>query len=313
MSKKVLGIDIGTGTIKLVDDSECVLIDTPDHVFDEGKFVAFDGMSDVLKQAIKEYGLKAKKCAFIIPDEEIYFTKTTMPFMSEKQLMVNLPYELSSVIGKEKDAYVYDYAVVRYINDDQGNPKELELLVGAVKKERIELYTEMMKKAGLKLVRAIPRKIAISQMLLDKEGDIAIADIGYSHTKIDMYKDGVFETGRVIDFGISSLVDVASELLYCDSHIALEYLKNNKDDVLNHPKMKDAYDYIAVEIMRAINYYTYENQENTLSTLYYFGGGYHFPMLIDSIKETVDLKVTPISDDEDIMNGLLAYGASEGK
>ena len=313
MNKKVLGIDIGTGTIKLVDDSGCVLIDTPDHVFEEEKFVAFDGMSDILKQAVKENGFKTKKCALVIPDNEIYFTKTTMPFMSEKQLMVNLPYELSSVIGKDKDAYVYDYAVVRYINDDKGDPKEIELLVGAVKKERIELYTEMMKKAGLKLVRAIPRKIAVSQMLLDKEGDIAIADIGYTHTRIDMYKDGVFETGRVIDLGISSMVDVAADVLFCDKHIALEYLKNNKDDVLHHQKMKDVNDYIAVEIMRAINYYTYENQENTLSTLYYFGGGYHFPALIESIKEAVSLNVTPISDDEDIMNGLLAYGASEGK
>lgn len=314
MDKKVLGIDIGTGVIKIVDGSNCILLDTPDHVFEEEKFIAFDGMSEILKEAIKEQGIKTKKCAMVIPDNEIYFTRTKMPYMSEKQLLVNLPYELNSVIGKEKDAYIYDYAVVSYINDEKGSPKEIELLVGAIKKERIELYTEMMKKAGLKLIRAIPRKIAISCMLSDKKmGDVAIADIGYTHTRIDMYKDGVFETGRVIDIGISSMVDVASDVLYCDKHIALEYLKNNKDDILHNQKMKDVYDSIAIEIMRAINYYTYENQENTLDTLYYFGGAYHLTPLIDAIKEAINLKVMPISEDENILNGLLAFGASEGE
>ncbi len=313
MRKKMLGIDIGTGTIKLVDDSQCICIETPDHVFDEDRFVAFDGMSDLLKEAVKEYGYKTKKCALVIPDQEIYFTKTTMPMMNEKQLFVNLPYELSNVIGKEKDAYIYDYSLIRYINDSQGNPREMELLVGAVKKQRMEMYQEMMQKAGLKLVRAIPRKIALSQMLENCEGDIAIADIGYKHTRIDMYHDGVFETGRVIEFGISSMVQVASELLYCDSHIALEYLKNNKDGIWNHQKMKDVYDFIAIEIKRAINYYTYENRDNTLDTLYYFGGGYHYKLLIDAIKEAVDLDVKPMSDDEDLLNGLLAYGVIEDK
>ncbi len=313
MRKKMLGIDIGTGTIKIVDDHQCICIDTPDHVFDEDRFIAFDGMSSLLKETIKEYGLKTKKCAFVIPDQEIYFTKTTMPMMNEKQLMVNLPYELSSVIGKEKDAYIYDYSLIRYINDATGTPQEMELLVGAVKKERMELYQDMMQKAGLKLVRAIPRKIAISQMLTQSKGDIAIADIGYYHTSIDMYHDGVFETGRVIEVGISSMVQVASELLFCDSHIALEYLKNNKDNIWSHQKMKDVNDYIAIEIKRAINYYTYENRDNTLDTLYYFGGGYHYELLIDAIKDAVDLEVKPMSDDEDILNGLLAYGVIEGK
>lgn len=313
MHKKLLGIDIGTGAIKLVEGSQCVCVDTPDHVFEEDRFVAFDGMSDLLKEVVKEHGVKTKKCALVIPDQEIYFAKTTMPFMNEKQLLVNLPYELSNVIGKEKNAYIYDYSVIHYINDSQGNPKEMELLVGAVKKERMELYQEMMQKAGLKLVRAIPRKIAVSQMLKDCEGDIAIADIGYRHTRIDMYHDGVFETGRVIEFGISSMVQIASELLFCDSHIALEYLKINKDDILSHQKMKDVYDFIAIEIKRAINYYTYENRDNTLDTLYYFGGGYHYPMLIDAIKEAVELDVKPMSDDEDVLNGLLAYGVIEDK
>ena len=76
--------------------------------------------------------------------------------------------------------------------------------------------------------------------------------------------------------------------------------------------MKDLYDFIAVEIMRAINYYTYENRDNTLETLYYYGGGSAVTPLIETIRSTVDLDVKPISDDENVRKALAAYGASQG-
>ena len=39
MAKKLLGIDIGTGCIKLVDGEHCVVLDTPDNVFDGDTFI----------------------------------------------------------------------------------------------------------------------------------------------------------------------------------------------------------------------------------------------------------------------------------
>lgn len=311
MAKKLLGIDIGTGCVKIVDGSHCVVIDTPENVFDGDNFLAFDGMSDILKNVVKENGIRTKKCALVLPDTEIYFNKTTMPFMTEKQLRVNLPYEFTNVIGNEKDSYVYDYSLIRYITDSEGNPKEMELLVGACSKKIVDKYADMCKKAGLKLVKAMPRRLAISSILTEKQGDIALVDLGYHHTRIDMYHDGMYDTGRVLDVGISHMVDIVGEVLFCDSHIALSYLKNNKDDVIHHAKMQDAYDYIATEIMRAINFYTYENRNNTLETLFYYGGGYHLEPLIKSITDSVNLNVAPISSDEDVMNALVAYGACE--
>lgn len=312
MSGKVLGIDIGTGSVKLTDGSNWVVIDTPERVYDSDTFIAFDGMSELLHDTVKQQGIKTKKCGLIIPDKDVFFTKTTMPYMTEKQLKVNLPYELSNIVGKDKDSFIYDYSLVRYVNDNEGNPKEMELLAGAIKRTTMERYSEMFKKAGLKLVRAMPRRIAISQVLSAKQGDMALVDIGYSHTKIDMYRNGMFVTGRVLDSGIRTLADIAAEVLFCDQHIALEYLKTNKDDILHHEKMKDAYDYISIEIMRALNYYTYEFRDNTLETLYYYGGGSYITPLIENINSTVDLEVKPVSENEHVLQALAAYGASQG-
>ena len=319
MKKDVVGIEIGSSTTKLVMDDSYIVVNTPENSVNGEELVAFDGMSEFIHDTLKENNMKAKKVALVLPDSDVYLNRVTMPYMTTKQLQVNLPYEFKKVIGKEKDNYLYDYALASYIQDDSGKIVDMDLLAGAVSSSLIEKYKEMFKKAGLKLVQATPRELAIMNVLRKSKkvtGDIALVDLGYSYTRIDIYKDGIYETSKTLEKGVKDMADIASEILYCDTHIALEYLKVNKDNVLSHERMINLYENIAVEIMRAINYYTYENRENTLENLYVYGGGAHIESFVSTIKTNVSLNVQSIcalgSDEEDVLvDALAAYGASE--
>lgn len=319
MKKDVVGIEIGSSTTKLVMDDSYIVVNTPENSVNGEELVAFDGMSEFIHDTLKENNMKAKKVALVLPDSDVYLNRVTMPYMTTKQLQVNLPYEFKKVIGKEKDSYLYDYALASYIQDDSGKIVDMDLLAGAVSSSLIEKYKEMFKKAGLKLVQATPRELAIMNVLRKSKkvtGDIALVDLGYSYTRIDIYKDGIYETSKTLEKGVKDMAEIASEILYCDTHIALEYLKVNKDNVLSHERMINLYENIAVEIMRAINYYTYENRENTLENLYVYGGGAHIESFVSTIKTNVSLDVQSIcalgSDEEDVLvDALAAYGASE--
>lgn len=319
MKKDVVGIEIGSSTTKLVMDDSYIVVNTPENSVNGEELVAFDGMSEFIHDTLKENNMKAKKVALVLPDSDVYLNRVTMPYMTTKQLQVNLPYEFKKVIGKEKDNYLYDYALASYIQDDSGKIVDMDLLAGAVSSSLIEKYKEMFKKAGLKLVQATPRELAIMNVLRKSKkvtGDIALVDLGYSYTRIDIYKDGIYETSKTLEKGVKDMAEIASEILYCDTHIALEYLKVNKDNVLSHERMINLYENIAVEIMRAINYYTYENRENTLENLYVYGGGAHIESFVSTIKTNVSLDVQSIcalgSDEEDVLvDALAAYGASE--
>lgn len=319
MKKDVVGIEIGSSTTKLVMDDSYIVVNTPENSVNGEELVAFDGMSEFIHDTLKENNMKAKKVALVLPDSDVYLNRVTMPYMTTKQLQVNLPYEFKKVIGKEKDSYLYDYALASYIQDDSGKIVDMDLLAGAVSSSLIEKYKEMFKKAGLKLVQATPRELAIMNVLRKSKkvtGDIALVDLGYSYTRIDIYKDGIYETSKTLEKGVKDMADIASEILYCDTHIALEYLKVNKDNVLSHERMINLYENIAVEIMRAVNYYTYENRENTLENLYVYGGGAHIESFVSTIKTNVSLDVQSIcalgSDEEDVLvDALAAYGASE--
>ena len=137
MKNSMLGIDIGTGSIKLVTKDQCVLIDTAENVFENDHFIAFDGMSEIFKTAVKGHGIRNKKVSLILPDEDLYFSRTTLPLMSEKQLKVNLPYEFSKIVGKDADQYIYDYSLI------SRNDHEMDLLdVKEAKMRSMKSYIE---------------------------------------------------------------------------------------------------------------------------------------------------------------------------
>ena len=292
MRKDLLGVDIGSKEIKLVTKDKFVISETPDNCVEGDELITFDGMADLLKTLVKENGIKVKNACIVLPDSLVYIDRIKMPYMNTKQLEVNLPYEFKDVVGKNKDDYIYDYAYVNTIYDDNDKPVELELVISCVRKDIIEKYTDMFKKAGMRLVKAMPRQVAISNMLINNNilDNIALVDIGYNFTRIDFFKDGLYDVTRILENGIKDMNKMASDAFYCDNHISLRYLKDNKDDILNSELFNNFYDDLTLKINRAINYYSYSNQSNTLNNIYLYGGGIHFDELHNTLKK--DLNIT---------------------
>ncbi len=310
MKKDLLGVDIGSKEIKLVYKGKTIVYQTPDNCVDGDELIAYDGMSDVLKTILKENNIKAKNAALVLPDSNVFIERIKMPYMTSKQLDVNLPYEFKDVVGKNKDDYLYDYAYVSTIYDDDNNPVELELVVSCIKKSIIEKYSDCFKKANLKLVRATPRQMAISNVLNEEKilGNIVLLDLGYNFTRIDFFKDGLYDATRILESGIKDMNKIASDSFYCDDHLSLSYLRNNKDNILESKKMLDYYDDLTLKINRAINYYLYENRDANLDKLYVYGGGINFNKLYESIKN--DLNIEVLGVDENKKDGLCALGAT---
>ncbi len=310
MKKDLLGVDIGSKEIKLVYKGKTIVYQTPDNCVDGDELIAYDGMSDVLKTILKENNIKAKNAALVLPDSNVFIERIKMPYMTSKQLDVNLPYEFKDVVGKNKDDYLYDYAYVSTIYDDDNNPVELELVVSCIKKSIIEKYSDCFKKANLKLVRATPRQMAISNILNEEKilGNIVLLDLGYNFTRIDFFKDGLYDATRILESGIKDMNKIASDSFYCDDHLSLSYLRNNKDNILESKKMLDYYDDLTLKINRAINYYLYENRDANLDKLYVYGGGINFNKLYESIKN--DLNIEVLGVDENKKDGLCALGAT---
>ncbi|MBR2788117.1 MAG: pilus assembly protein PilM, partial [Erysipelotrichaceae bacterium] len=283
----ILGIEIGNKTVKVVEIKGNTLrnfaaVNLPDNIVVNNELVAFEAMGDLLKDIVKEHRMKTKKAALVLPDSAVYLRRMVLPAMSEKQLMVNMPYEFKDVLSEDKDKYMYDYSMIGYRKDEEGKVTEMELLGAVVNKSLLEKYQEMFKRAGLKLVKAGPRETALSCLVTilnegNEEKDFAILDLGYKTTKVEIFKDGVYEVTRTIESGAEDIVNVIAEIFDVDPHIASAYLETNKDNVQENERCVDIYSSIATEVMRVMNYYNFENPDSTLDTLYYCGGASYIP------------------------------------
>ncbi len=306
----ILGIEIGNKTVKVVEIKGNTLknfaaVNLPDNIVVNNELVAFEAMGDLLKDIVKEHRMKTRKAALVLPDSAVYLRRMVLPAMSEKQLMVNMPYEFKDVLSEDKDKYMYDYSMIGYRKDEEGKVTEMELLGAVVNKSLLEKYQEMFKRAGLKLVKAGPRETALSCLVTilnegNKEKDFAILDLGYKTTKVEIFKDGVYEVTRTIESGAEDIVNVIAEIFDVDPHIASAYLESNKDNVQENERCVDIYSNIATEVMRVMNYYNFENPDSTLDTLYYCGGASYIPRFIAEIADMVSLDLKPLSSLSDV-------------
>ena len=321
-----VGVEIGNSRMKIVETKKGKLVrfamePMPDDMVRQGEVIQWEAMGDLLKAALKKNRFSGKKGALVVPDSIAFSRRTHMPPMGPAQLEFNLPYEFHDYITEDKDKYFYDYAMIGLIRDEEGNVSEMDLLAVAVPKEIMSNYMRMFKRAGLKLVMAAPVNRALENFAkyLEPEmteGDYALLDLGAGATRIDIFSKGAYEVTRSIDIGCHSIAQIVADVFGCDPHKAELYMEENKDNVLETEQCRDLYSRIAIDVMRAINYYTFENRDNTLEKMYYYGGGARIRPLIEEIAETIQLELVPFSEvtsgdqvaGDAIMNGAAAAG-----
>ena len=320
MRKKYLGIEIGNLTVKLAvieqGRVEHFFIEKiPDGIIKEDEVVALDEMATFIKSICKKYSIHCKEVAMILSERHTYIRRLTLPMMTIKQLKVNLPFEFHDFVSGAKDDYFYDYIVLNdpkeneMIEEKEGEEpskkqRELELLGCAVSKELIRNYKEMFKKCGLKLTMALPEMVAYQSMIFYRveqandtaEKDYAIVDLGHDYIHLYLFLNGKYETGRNIEPGLKEITMQIAQFLSVDQKEAEEIKQKNKNNILNSEFCQEIYGEITLHIMRAINFFTFNYQNNTLDTLYYCGGGANITPLIEVLKNTVPLQIKSFSE-----------------
>lgn len=304
MAKSFLGFEIGSSRLKIseVVNGESVrfqAIDLPDNMIQDGSIVAWEGMVDVIRESVRRYGFHSRKAALVIPDAVSYLRRVTMPRMTEEQLLLNLPYEFHDMINGDKSDYIFDYSMIETRQDETGNG-EMDLFGAAISRELMSRYSDLFRRAGLKLVKAAPRDMAMMALMnhLDPDflsHDTALLSIGYSDTTLDIYRNGIFDTKNTIDSGVNALIRALSEQNSMDPHLAQEYIRTNTNQVQEDPALTAVYDDIAVNVSRSLNYYSFQNRDNSLEEIYYFGGGGHIEPFMRAIAANVNLKMLPLS------------------
>ena len=300
---KVVGVDIGDYRIKISyivkgKIKEFFYENIPDNAVKGGMIQYWDAMAEFLRDTFNAHKLRCKSVIFSVPVNGVYVRTVDLPVMTVKQLELNLPFEFHDYISDDTDKYFYDYAVI-----ERGD-KNMKLLAVACSKELIERYRTLAKNAKLNAVGLVPDVIGIQRILkrynqlysVPEDKDYAILDMGDQSFKIHFYNHGVYDVTRSLEPGGYSFAETISSINGTDVHIARISEEENVDDIQNHEKLLQLYERRAVEIMRALNFYSYSNTANTIDTLYYFGGSGYIRKLVETLSETLNIPVRPLAE-----------------
>lgn len=323
MAKKTAGFDIGGHALHIAlatkkGVKKVYTATLPEGAVREGRVVSYEAMGDFIKQTCKEQKIRFDDGAVVLPSGLCFCRRLNVPVMTHEQLTVNLPYEFRDYITSDKDAYYYDYAVLRVLHDANEEPAELDIMAAAALKSVIADYKSMFRRAGIKLRTAIPIEMSFSNLFANIESGRhchCIIDLGHTAVRLYMYNDGKFETSHLVEYGCSAMDEAIAEALHIDPFIAASYREANHDDCQLLPECMSIYQNLAVEIQRAVHFFRYNNPDIELEHIHLIGGGAKIQPLRDTLSETLSI---PIYDASEILNvngldaefGLGAAGAA---
>ena len=308
MPKNITAFDIGESQVKVVSLAggtvkRAEVFELPDNVVAGGTVVSMDALADFLKESLKTGKLSKANAAVILPDRLVFRRNVTVPPMTEGQLAYNLPFEFKDYLNQEKGRYYFDYAVQGVTKNEQGEPEELQLFACATLKSTVEDYRNMFHRAGFKLKEAIPEECAFGNLAkahaeknAGSDGDLCIVDLGHKGIRMYIYRDGHFRTRRAVDLGLWDLEQQLASERGVDPHMAHTHLLSDYQQAQSADASQDLYNRMAVEIMKAVNFYNYNNREQTLRGVYLCGGGAAVEPLKQTVSRVTGLELLDIAE-----------------
>lgn len=290
-SKELIGVDIGTTSIKI-----CVLKGSKDGFtiecidkksFDEsllsdGYIIDSSFVASQLRDMIAKNNIKTKEAACALSSYSVISKKVAMPFLKEEELENSISVEVESVIPFPlKDIY-YSYYVIGVAEEKQDM---MDVQVVAAKKEIVDGYMKTFQEADLSLqlvdVDIFCLTNLVEMVYAPKDIAVVVADIGASVTNIAIIKGDRIEFTREILVGgqyLTSQIEKSSRVSYKEA----EDKKLAGDGEISHLYEDFIYN-ISSEISKTINFYTSTKTRERIDKIYLTGG----TSLLKGLRETI--------------------------
>lgn len=294
--KNCLGIEIGHYRVKIAYMERGELKKYVSERIDSAYYTDMKPYAEFIQDVLREHDIRCKNVVFVLGQDDTYVKRFHLPLMTVEQLKMNLPYEFRDYIGDQLEAYQFDYGVI------ERTEEQLDILAASCKKELCQQFQKLAKMSRLKLVGLVPTVVGLERILEqaqdeEEKKDFAVLDLGTKALRIHFFRKGVYDITRTMEPGCEEIELIRRGDKEKVEELGIEVDESfwNADSRREMDKiLEDRYRTIAVQAMRVLNFYSFNNADNTIDSLYYCGGGARYKALIDTISDTLDIPVKSI-------------------
>ncbi|MBF0343976.1 MAG: type IV pilus assembly protein PilM [Nitrospirae bacterium] len=297
-SKSILGLDIGSGNIKVVqlkdlkEGHELEILGlmplhpsiiTEDSITDTAKLV------EALKELIKKFNIKTKNAVISISGHSsVIIKRITLPEMTEEVLNENIRFEAEQYVPFGIEDVNLDYQIIGPAEE----PGHIDVVLVAVKKDLLNSYVNVVKEVGLVPVIVDVDAFALENMYevnyhTTEEKNVALVNIGATNTTINILRNGVSAFTR--DSSIGSVLHTDALIREFGIPIeAAEKLKRGQEaEGISSMKadavLAAASEDIVMEVTRSLDYFSDTPEIGSIDDLMLGGGG----ALVKGFKELI--------------------------
>jgi type IV pilus assembly protein PilM len=286
----LIGIDISSTSIKMVELSDdgrggyklegYSTAPLAKEAMVDGNVGELEKVADAMKQAWKLLGSREKRVALALPASAVISKKVLMNAgLREEDMEAQVEAEANQYIPFSLDEVNIDFQV---LGPAPNNPDEVEVLIAASRKEKIEDRVAAAEGAGLKVTvmdvenyatEAAYSLVASQLPNAGREQTVIIIDVGASMMHVNVLHDNKSVYTREQSFGGGQLTQEIQRrfgLSLEEAEIAKRKggLPESYDSEVLQPFMQS----LAMEVARALQFFTSSTQYNRIDHIVLAGG-----------------------------------------
>ena len=301
--KGVVGLDIGSSAIKLVELRERkgefhlqrlgVEPLSPEAIVD-GSIMDSSLVVDAIHRLNDQTKVKGASYATSLSGHSVIIKKIQLPAMSEEELADSIQGEAEQYIPFDINDVNLDYVVL-----ESGGGETMDVLLVAVKKDKIGDYTSVITQAGKTPVLVDVDAFALQNAYeanypVEPGRVVALVNIGASVTNVNILSGANTIFWRDISFGGNQYTDAIQKQLSLSFDQAEALKKGEKadgsiQDIL--PILRSVSDDLAQELQKTFDFFLATTSTEKIDQLFISGGSSRVVNLDTQLKERFSIPV----------------------
>jgi type IV pilus assembly protein PilM len=310
-SKKLVGLDIGSSSLKLAEIistshghilNRFRQIPVPKGVITDGSLEDAPALSSLLKELFRNSGCKGKGIVTSLSGNSVIVKKVTLAQMEEKELRDLIRDEAGKYLPFDSmDEVNYDFQI---LGDNEYNPNQMDVIIVAAKKTDVNSYLDAVTAAGLHVAIMDVDSFALETMYeanyeFEDNEIVVIANIGANITNVNVIKGGMSiftrdftSAGNTISEGLQERYRVAMEDA---ERIKIEGLPGEQENADLKNAILECAEPICSEIERSVDYFRSTFGGDYIKHVYLSGGSSRISGLSSHLSQRLNIETELIN------------------
>ena len=306
----IIGIDIGTHAVKLVQLKQAgkgyqllhfgMMPLMPEAIID-GTVANAEAVVEAIRNLVRMEKIKTKEVATAISGQSVIVKRIRVPQMTEKELAENIQWEAEQHIPFEISDVNIDFQILpRIESSESATDNQLDVLLVAARKSKVDDYTSLIVDAGLNPVVVDTDIFALeNEYEINNDVDsevVVLVDIGAATMNINILRGNITMFQRDIAIGGNRYTGAIQK----EFKIGYEQAETLKMGVGFTPKlgkeqvlsvMKRVSEEVCEEIQRSLEFFRSTTSEDEINRMVISGGCARIKGLAEFLSQRLGITV----------------------